>query len=313
MDNSGKPAIGIIGAGRLGCSLALSLKYKGLKIGGVFSRSNTSFEYLTGLLGNHNMTNTIEACVTDSDIIFITASDDGISNVAGRIADCFPDEISQGLFAQKCFLHCSGACDSSLLQELKKYGAATGSLHPLQTFADRDNSWHNLYSIYFGFEGDDKALEAAENITGILDGKLILLNSMSKPVYHAAACFLSNYTVVLSYICDFMSKKVGAEGIKPYFPLLKSTVDNIIEKGSLNALTGPVSRGDAEVVAKHLKAIKKLSEGELINAGFYDTIAELYRSAAEIGLIMAKERGSLADNRKREVEAVLENSRHKLI
>lgn len=39
-------------------------------------------------------------------------------------------------------------------------------------------------------------------------------------------------------------------------PLVQNNVDSMLEKGTVEALTGPVERGDIETVRKHLDALQ---------------------------------------------------------
>lgn len=43
--------IGIVGAGKVGCALALGFKNEGLNISGIYSRSESSCKYLSNILG----------------------------------------------------------------------------------------------------------------------------------------------------------------------------------------------------------------------------------------------------------------------
>jgi len=52
----------------------------------------------------------------------------------------------------------SGALTAKALKPLENLGAYTGSLHPIQSVADKDSGWKKLYNIYYGFEGCEEAL-----------------------------------------------------------------------------------------------------------------------------------------------------------
>jgi len=47
---------------------------------------------------------------------------------------------------------------------------------------------------------------------------------------------------------------------KAFLPLIKNTVHNIERLGSIDALTGPVSRGDNSVVEQHVKSLRALDK-----------------------------------------------------
>ena len=187
--------IGIIGAGRVGCSLAVGLKNKGFVISGIYSRSESSASFLNLMLGTHHA-NELEKTVKNSDVVFLTVPDMELTRTAESIS-AIPD---CGEICGKVFLHCSGAETSEVLEPLKNKGAYTGSLHPIQTFAGRENGWKCLEEIFFGFEGDDRAGKVAETIVKALSSNLVKIRKEDKPLYHAAACVFSNYMVTLSHI-----------------------------------------------------------------------------------------------------------------
>lgn len=245
--------IGIIGAGKLGSALAIALSKSDFHISGVFSKSRESCQSLCEKIGMV-MENSFDKVVLNSEIIFLSVPDNYIDSVAQKIAAYFKPELIKG----KVFFHLSGALTSEVLKPLENMGAFTGSFHPIQTFADRDNGWQKLYNCFFGFEGCGKAGEYAKTIVDRLNGRLILIRKEQKTLYHAAACMISNYSVTLFYIMRQMLIKTGMdeeEAVKAFMPLLKNTVSNIERLGDIDALTGPVSRGDYKVVSQHLESL----------------------------------------------------------
>jgi predicted short-subunit dehydrogenase-like oxidoreductase (DUF2520 family) len=66
---------------------------------------------------------------------------------------------------------------------------------------------------------------------------------------------------------------------KALLPLVEGAVAGIRERGAVRALTGPIRRGDAETVTRHLAALDRLGFG-----------AE-YRMLGKIALEIAKEAG----------------------
>jgi len=245
--------VGIIGAGRVGCALAIALKQKGLVISGVYSKSAESFDFLSKKI-YVDCENSLTQVVKGSDVIILTVPDDAIGALSYDIAQ------KSGVIAvkSKIFMHCSGALSSDVLENLRLIGAYTGSLHPIQTFADRENGWKDVENIYFGFEGCKEAQKCAEALVKALKADMLIIEKKNKPLYHAAACILSNYMVTLTYIAGEVLEKAGVasnKGMKAFMPLLKNTVKNIECIGSVKALTGPVCRGDVEVIRTHINEL----------------------------------------------------------
>lgn len=277
--------IGIIGAGKTGAAFALALHGRGAEIIGVYSRTAHSVEFISGRLGKA-FVNDILQTVREADIVLLAVPDSVITDCAVNINNTCAAADIKG----RIFLHCSGALTSAALEPLAESGGFTGSLHPVQTFANKEDGWKGMYGIYFGYEGMPEAREKAEYLVKALDGALLNLKPEAKPLYHAAACILSNYTVALSHVAGMLldTAGIGKElGTRAFMPLLRNTVENIAAEGSLNALTGPVSRGDIITVAGHLNAMRDRNDG----------IPELYRVLGRITVGLAIEKGSIDEAR----------------
>ena len=272
--------IGIAGAGRVGCSLALALAAGGAEVSGVYSRRpEAAAEAFNGT--DIVCEGDVRGLIEKSDMIFLTVPDSEIAPFSARIAG-----LCGGAAAGKVFLHCSGALTSAVLKELGELGAVTGSLHPIQTFPDREKSWRAMYGIYFGYEGQDAAIPAVNEAVGILKGQVLVIGPEGKPLYHAAACVLSNYTAALSYAAGSLLERAGIsreDGMKAFGPLLRNTSANIIAEGSVKALTGPIARGDTATVLGHLAAI---------GADDRET-AELYKILGRLTVKLARLKGGI--------------------
>lgn len=277
-------SIGIIGTGKLGSSLAVALQSKGFKISGLYSIRGVSQNELCTNLGIF-IENDLKKTIDRSDIIFITVPDSQIKNTAIQISQTVE---ADGL-KSKCFFHMSGALTSDELVDLGT-GIYTGSLHPIQTFAGSVNDPNIFEGIYFGFEGCSDAYLAAKCLVDSLSGKIINIQKAYKPIYHACACIISNYTVTLSYTVEKLLRVMNVEdqiGINAFLPLLKGTVANIEKFGSMMSLTGPISRGDLNVIKDHIEALNKKS-GCLEN--------ELYRVMALATADLACDKGSIDES-----------------
>lgn len=108
-------------------------------------------------------------------------------------------------------------------------------------------------------DGDDAAKEKAKGIVSSLGSIPFYVPAKDRALYHAAACFCSNYAVtVLSVAQTLMSRWTETENdaSKALLPLVRGTMENV-SRNSLwgHALTGPISRGDLGTVKKHLSVL----------------------------------------------------------
>ncbi|MCA1793270.1 MAG: DUF2520 domain-containing protein, partial [Desulfobacteraceae bacterium] len=68
----------------------------------------------------------------------------------------------------------------------------------------------------------------------------------------------SNYLVTLEHFALTLLAQTGLDQARAYEilePLIQGTLRNIASKGSVDALTGPVVRGDEDIIARHLADI----------------------------------------------------------
>jgi predicted short-subunit dehydrogenase-like oxidoreductase (DUF2520 family) len=114
--------------------------------------------------------------------------------------------------------------------------------------------------------------------------QVVRVASENKVLYHTAAVFASNYVVTvidtairLFETCGFTEE----EARRGLMPLIRGSVENVERFGAEHALTGPISRGDRETVARHLEELQD-----------YPEIDHLYRVLAASTLLLAQ-RGKL--------------------
>lgn len=247
------PRLNIIGAGRLGRTLARLWHETGaVAVGGVCNRSPASTRGTIAFIGAG------EFCANLSDLrpatlTLIAVPDTAIASVAGQLADAMPDWRGQLVF------HCSGLHTAQLLAPLATRGAAVASAHPLHSFADPLTSLATFAGSVCTLEGDSEALATLTALFERIGAKTAVIGPRAKPLYHAAAAMASNYLVAL---LDSSAALLAHAGIAPTLatamlePLVRQTADNVFARGTTAALTGPIARGDSATVAEHLRAIE---------------------------------------------------------
>jgi predicted short-subunit dehydrogenase-like oxidoreductase (DUF2520 family) len=207
-------------------------------------------------------------------LVLIAVPDDSIGTVAADLAR------GRAVGQRHVVLHLSGLLDRGALDPLADTGAALGSFHPLQSVADPSTASARLRGAFAGLEGDDRAVHAGERLAGVLGMHPVRLAPGAKAAYHAGAVIASNYVVVLASVAEGLARKAGvfpAEARALYLPLMQGTVANL-GLGLAAALTGPVRRGDAATVRRHLAALAPEDRA-------------LYRALGLVALGLAREAG----------------------
>ena len=243
---------GFIGAGTTGTALAVRLSEKGWPMVGVSSRSLSSAQKLASRLSNCQAYHTTQELADVAEMVFITTPDDVIAQVCSEV------HWHKG----QSVLHCSGAHSVDILEPAKRLGAAVGSFHPLQTFADVDQAIANLPGSTFAVEAEEPLLSTLKELTHLLNGNWVKLGSGDKVLYHAAAVFACNYLVTLVKLAQDLWKDFGVssnEATRALLPLIRGTINNIYNIGLPDCLTGPVARGDLGTIERHLSALENKS------------------------------------------------------
>ncbi|MGV8059338.1 MAG: Rossmann-like and DUF2520 domain-containing protein [Smithellaceae bacterium] len=242
----------IIGLGKVGTAIGYLLNKSGHKIVAISDKSALALKKALPYTGGKTFRYPRKA-VIEADCILITTPDDIISGTCNKVA-------TSQFIKDKFIFHMSGAGGLDLLDSAKKAGAVTASIHPMQSFSSIDTAIHKIPGSIFGITADKKAQKQARIIVRDLGGIPINISSVQKPLYHAAACFASNYLVSLLSVVESIYESIGINkemARKAYLPLIYGTLHNVENAGVIQALTGPIARGDAGTIKKHIAALEK--------------------------------------------------------
>ncbi|SPF54206.1 NAD binding domain of 6-phosphogluconate dehydrogenase family protein [Candidatus Desulfosporosinus infrequens] len=236
---------GIIGAGIVGTALAVRLEEAGHECVGVHTRSRLSYERFRSYLMIDHLS--LEELVPAADSLFITTQDSMIQTVAENLS------TNVAIKPGQVWIHCSGSLASDVLHVKASLPIHCLSLHPLQAFASVEKALAILKGTHFGIEGDNQ--ELGESIVKDLGGIPHPILAAQKSLYHAGAVVASNYLVVLASLAVELFTEAGIpeeEALASLLPLMRGTLYNLEQVGLPQALTGPIARGDAQVVQGHL-------------------------------------------------------------
>ncbi len=260
--------ISIVGAGRVGRALGRRLHELGWRVGAVTGRSISTARAAVRVIGAGQPLGGPTHQVLSSRVVLITTPDSAIEGVAKNLAQLGGKEWSG-----KVVLHTSGALDSSVLQPLAELGAATGSMHPMQTFSKQNVP--DLTKCIFGIEGGPAALQVARKMIHQMGGVAVRLSGANKAAYHAAGSFACAYVLALMEAATRLLMTQGfkrRQAMRALLPLTRQTLDNFESVGPLAAWTGPLARGDFSTIERHVKALADF-EPEYLEA--YKTLSRL--------------------------------------
>jgi len=218
----------------------------------VSSRTLSSAQQLARLVPNCQVCHAAQEVADTAELVFITTPDDAIAQVCSEV------HWHEG----QSVVHCSGAHSVDILESARKLGAAVGSFHPLQTFADVDQAIENLSGSTFALEAEEPLLSTLKEFTLLLNGNWVELKPGDKVLYHAAAVFACNYLVTLFKLALDLWLDFGVsakEATRALLPLLAGTINNIGTIGLPDCLTGPIARGDSGTIERHLSALETRS------------------------------------------------------
>lgn len=287
-----KPSFAIVGCGRLGTALGKHLSRAGYPLIGLASRSLSSIEETAGIIGTDKISETPWEITRNADVVFITTPDGVITEACKNLTE------KNGFKKGAVVLHCSGAHPSTILSFAEKAQTTTGSMHPLQSFASKDLEGNPFAGIIISVEGADEAVTIARQMAEDLGATCLTIPTSAKTLYHASAVVASNYLVTL---IDLAFKLIRTAGIssKDAFSVLKPLVDgtlsNIEKVGIPDALTGPIARGDAETVHRHIADIMKKTP----------ELASLYKILGLYTVDIAEAKGTLGDDAVKALRDVL--------
>jgi predicted short-subunit dehydrogenase-like oxidoreductase (DUF2520 family) len=235
----------VVGRGRVGRSLTAAAERAGIEVS----------------LVSHEDTGSIPAGAA----VLLCVPDDAIAEAVERLAASAPSLV----------VHVSGATTLDALAAAAEQGAATFSLHPLQTFADGETPVEGTPAAIAG--STEEAFAHARSLAEALGMRPFEVPEEKRAVYHAAAAIASNLLVALEESAAGLLARIGVDDARELLaPLVLRTAANWAERGP-DALTGPIARGDRATIERHRAALAEFAP-KLLTA--YDALAERAEAVA---------------------------------
>ena len=243
---------GIIGAGKVGCSLAKYFVLHGLSLSGFFDVDIQAARTAADFAGT-DFEEKPEDLVSKSDALFLTVPDGLITTVWNQIRE-LPIE-------GKYICHCSGALSAAdAFPGIAERGAFGYSVHPLFAVSNRFDSYKELSHAYFTIEGDERHLGDVQARFASFGNPVSLIRAEDKVKYHCAAAICSNQVIALVQESIDLLSDCGFDqesALAALRPLIAGNVHKVLERGCAESLTGPVERGDSRTLHKHMDCLNE--------------------------------------------------------
>lgn len=246
----------VVGRGKVGTALARRARASKLEVRSLSARAVVSGE----------------AAVARADLVVIATRDPDIEAVASGLV--------RHAGSIGAAVHCAGALGPEVLVPLARAGVSTAAAHPMLSFSG--SSGPSLRGGALVIEGDVVAVRAATELARRLSMSPVIVSALDRARYHAAAAIVANGAAALAATgADVLVRAGIAREIIPAIlgPLLASVARNVTELGPVRALSGPVRRGDASTVRRHL---------DVLDADVPAT-ADLYRALVRLQVEIARD------------------------
>ncbi|WP_067181192.1 Rossmann-like and DUF2520 domain-containing protein [Microtetraspora niveoalba] len=246
-DRPGRLAVGVLGAGRVGSVLGAALAQAGHRVVAASGVSDSSRRRAAERLGVE--LSRPEEVLRRADLVLLTVPDDVLPDLVSGLAATGAD------LRGKLLVHASGAYGLAVLDPAAEAGALPLALHPVMTFTGRDDDLARLTGASFGVTAPVMLRPVAEALVVEMGAEPVWIADQDRALYHAAIAGAANHMVTLIAESQELLSRIGVEHPgRMLGPLLGAALDNVLRLG-IAGLTGPVVRGDAGTVRKHVDAL----------------------------------------------------------
>lgn len=291
-----KTDIAIIGAGKVGTALGILAAEAGYHVTAVACKTLKHAEVAAARISPDTKALSAADAAGMGRLVLLTVPDGAIAGLCEELA-------AAGAMAKGTIVaHCCGAFGSDILVSARKGGCAIGAMHPLQTFPTVEAAVERLPGAWCFVDGDDEAVSVLTQLAADIGGRPQRIDPSGKALYHASAAMASNH---LAALMDAATALAGGAGIEPQValaalgPLVRATLENVLAMGPEQALTGPVARGDAATVDRHVKAMKASKLPVELRA--------FYKAAATWTIELALRKGTIDQADAQELKRALES------
>lgn len=248
----------IVGCGRVGRSLSSLWVDSGrFDIGQVVNRSVESAEAAVEFIGRGRAVDALST-IDGDDWLMLAAPDSRLAPIA--------EALAAGLSSKPALVfHVSGAEPAELL---RPFGCPVAAVHPVCPFSDPRRAIETFSGSYALGEGDEAALDRVLPAFDAIGARTMRFTPSDKRRYHAATIAASNFLNVLDDLALRLAESAGLapdQALRIITALQRAGLANIERAGPVQALTGPIERGD-RAVCERLAHTPGVADDELFLA-----------------------------------------------
>lgn len=237
-------AVGVVGAGRVGSVLGAALSAAGHRV-----VARTGGERGQALLPDA-ATLPAAGVLAAASVVLVAVPDDALAGVVAALA------AARAWRRGQLVIHPSGTHGLAVLDPAAQAGALPLALHPVMTFTGTRVDLNRLAGASFGVTAPPPLRPVAEALALEMGGEPVWVPEEARIRYHAALSHAANHLMtVLGQAGDMLREAGVSDSSRVLAPLAGAALDNVLRSGD-RALTGPVARGDAGTVARHLASLR---------------------------------------------------------
>jgi predicted short-subunit dehydrogenase-like oxidoreductase (DUF2520 family) len=286
--------LNVIGCGHVGKTLArVWTRHHVFEVRSVLNRSLESSLRAVDFVGSGHAVESY-ARLEKADMFMISACDGAIEECCRRL--CRTGLMEKGVVV----FHCSGSLPSKLLELAQGQGAAIASVHPVKSFADPFVAAETFAGTFCALEGDREACEVLRDALHRCGATTFAVKAESKTIYHAATVVVCNYLVALMEVglrCFDQAGLPRETALDLMEPMVSGTVENVFKLGPVQALSGPIARGEQSVVKKHCEALGRWNA----------KILRIYEGLGQVAVELSAAQGNADPQALAAIKGILDN------
>ena len=278
--------ISILGAGRAAKTLAYAWQKKGIHIGQVINQSEASAATAAKFIGAGTAVkefSPLKKPVQNYRVLVIGLPDSHLV----ALNDELVKSIQAGQF--DLLMHLSGQHGVEVFDDVLTKNIELAAVHPLLPFADPVvalKQLHNSFCLLTASEQASPFLEELFNAIGL--SAITAPAKLDRPRYHTSMVVASNLMCAIQYLSIELAKQAGldvTDAQRLTTSLASNALVSMTQSNPIQALTGPIERGDLDAVDLMLSSLQQLPTAH----------AEAIQGLLKVVLDMAVAKGSLSE------------------